>query len=146
MRTALTPLLAATALLVTLLGGCAATPEPVPYARPFPADVTQTETLNIQVFRRTYDLQLTNTTDRTFGPSTLWLNARFCRPIDGLTVGQTLVIPLREFRDQYSDWFRTGGFFSSEAPERLVLAQIETRVDGAAPKLVGLIVVRAEEE
>lgn len=131
--------------LALFLAACSGVPNPVSYARPYPA-MKQSQTLNIQVFRTTKHLEITNTTARAFGPSTLWLNARFSRPIDGLGVGQSLRLPLDEFRDEYSDVFRGGGFFSTEAPERLVLAQIETVNADAKPDLVGLIVVKGQDE
>ncbi len=134
-----------TLTLALFLAACSGVPAPVPYARPYPA-IKQSQTLNIQVFRTTKHLELTNTSARAFGPSTLWLNARFSRPIDGLGVGQSLKLPLEEFRDEYSDVFRGGGFFSTEAPERLVLAQIETASADAKADLVGLIVVKGEDE
>jgi hypothetical protein len=129
-----------------VLGGCASSPAPVQYARPYPPDLAQRETLNIQVFRSTFHIELTNTTARPFGRSTLWLNARYSRPIDALAVGQTVRLPLKEFRDEHSEPFRTGGFFAIEPPERLVLAQIESVGAGEKPALLGLIVVRGQEE
>lgn|GEM_PF-591946 len=138
-------ILLVTAAILLALPACSGVPTPVPYARPYPA-LTQSQALNIQVFRTTKHLELTNTTARAFGPSTLWLNARFSRPIDGLGVGQSLKLRLEEFRDEYSDVFRGGGFFSTEAPERLVLAQIETVNPDAKPDLVGLIVVKGKDE
>lgn len=127
------------------LGGCAAPLTPVDYARPYPAHVPHGPTLDIQVFRRTRELELTNTTARALGPSTLWLNAYYSRPIDGLGVGQTLMIPLVEFRNEFSEAFRGGGFFATEAPERLVMAQLETEIDGK-PQLLGMIVVAEEDK
>jgi hypothetical protein len=103
--------------------------------------MTREETLDIQVFRRTQTIELTNTTARRFGPGTLWLNARFARAIDGLDVGQTLVLPLAGFRDEFSDSFRSGGFFATEKPYRLVLAELETE-----GRMRGLVVVGSTEE
>ncbi|NUQ67898.1 MAG: hypothetical protein HUU18_06425 [Phycisphaerales bacterium] len=134
--------LASVALIavVGLLGGCRGEPKVVDYARDYPA-LRQGETVNIQVFRRPTEIELTNTTARAFGPCTLWLNARYSRPLDGLGVGQTLVLPLAEFRDINSEAFRGGGFFATDTPDRLVLAQIETKDDTGASRLLGLIVV-----
>lgn len=119
--------LAALALVAaTIAAGCSSGPTPVPYAREYPKNVRQDGSIDIQVFRDTKTIELTNTSGQTFGPSTIWLNARFCRPIDGFAVGQTLKLPLAEFRDQWQDPFRGGGFFAIDTPDRLVLAQIET--------------------
>lgn len=142
----LVPLLGA-----ALVGGCASKPEPVTYARSYPRDVVQGGVLDVQVFRSSKHIELTNTSARAFGPSVIWLNAYFSRPIEGLAVGETLKIPLRDFRDEYQDPFRGGGFFAPEAPERLVLAQIETpapdsRAEGQKPEFIGLVVIGGEGE
>jgi hypothetical protein len=127
------------------LAGCQSPPSHVPYARPYP-DLKQTEVLNIQVFRRTKTIEFTNTSARAFGPSTIWLNARFCQPIDGLAVGQSMTLWMKDFRDEFYDPFRGGGFFAVEAPERLVLAQIETKDADGKPVMLGMIVVGGEPE
>lgn len=130
----------ACAMLAAGLSGCSSGPRAVEYARAYPA-LKQGETLDIQVFRREKRIELTNTTARAFGPSTLWLNAWFSRPIKSLAVGETLDLPLSEFRDENSEAFRGGGFFAAEAPEKLVLAQLETTDADAKPVLLGLVVV-----
>jgi hypothetical protein len=132
--------------VLAVMGGCATQPAPVAYARSYPAELIQRETLNVQVFRSIYDIEFTNTTARPFGPSTVWLNARFSKPIDGIAVGQTLRLRLADFRDEHSEAFRTGGFFATETPERLVLAQIQTTGADEKPLMLGLIVVRGQEE
>lgn len=133
------------AVLCAALTACSGVPAPVVYARPYPT-IRPSPAINIQVFRSTKHLELTNTTARAFGPSTLWLNARYSRPIDGLGVGESLRLPLDEFRDEYSDAFRGGGFFATEAPERLVLTQIEAAGSDGKLELVGLVVVKGEDE
>ena len=109
--------------------GCSSTPTPVDYARRYPERPNRGVTLDIQVFRGTKHVELTNTTALAFGASTLWLNGWYSRPIDGLAVGQTLRLPLREFRDEYSYAFRGGGFFATEKPERLSSVELETDSD-----------------
>ena len=119
-----------------------------PDARVLPKNAVQSEVVNVQVFRRDTTLELTNTTARNFGPGTLWLNGRFSRKIDGMAIGQTLVLNLREFEDEYGDPFRAGGFFAADPPERVVMTQYEA--DGSAsegaPSLVGLITVQGLAE
>lgn len=102
----------------------------------YPAELPRTGTLDIQVIRRGTEIQLTNTTARRFGESTLWLNERFGRRIDGLKVGEVLTLPLGGFLDEYSQKFRAGGFFATQDPDRLALAELET-----ASEVVGLVVV-----
>ena len=137
---------AAGCALVLVAPACSSGPEKVDYAREFPRALPRKETLDIQVFRQSQEIEFTNTTARSFGPSTLWLNGRFSRPIDGLAVGETLKFRLRDFRDQYGDPFREGGFFATEKPEKLVLAQLETPDGGGNPIMLGLIVVGTESD
>lgn len=139
------PLLAST-LAASAMWGCRSAPSEVPYAREFPAVGQQREVLDVQVFKRPTTIELVNTTNRAFGPCTLWLNQRFGYPIEGLGVGQTLTLRLKDFRDEHSEPFRDAGFFAVEIPDRLVLAQLEVP-DPAAPEskiLLGLIVIGEE--
>lgn len=124
--------------------GCAsgpATPGPV-----YPRDMRQSRTLDVQVFRQTKHMELTNTTAVSYGPSRLWLNGRYSRPIDGFAAGQSLTVPLDDFVDNLGDTFRGGGFFATETPERLVLVQLETKSPDGTPVLLGLVVVKSEDE
>lgn len=133
--------LALAAGLATGLGGCGSSPSKVDYARPFPKELAQAGTLDIQVVRETTEIEFTNTTANSFGPCTMWLNRRFSHPLDGLKIGQTIRLPLRDFRDEYSDHFRAGGFFASELPERLVQAHLEIPSGDGQAALLGLIVI-----
>ncbi len=108
--------------------------------REYPVELKQGETLNVQVTRDDTRITLTNTTARSFGPGTLWINGAFSLPIDGFEIGQTLTFSLADFRNRFDERFRAGGFFATEAPERLVRAQLET--DGL---MRGFIVVRSPE-
>ena len=127
-------LLGLATLTSTLGAGCAA--GPVDYARPYPEDKQPAQAVNIQVFRREDHLSLTNTSPYDFGPSTLWVNAAFSRPINALRIGQTLDLSLHEFRNEHSEPFRAGGFFATDLPSVLVLAEIESN-----DRLYGMIVV-----
>lgn len=123
---------------------CQATPR-IAEGRVYPKETGRGATLDIQVVRRVSRIELTNTTARPFGPSTLWLNGRFSREIHGLDVGEHVAFSLREFRDEFGDEFRGGGFFASELSERLVLAEIETKQPDGTPVILGLVVVGGQE-
>lgn len=115
------------------------------YDRPFPQQLIQHEVLDVQVIRRPETtITLTNTTARSFGPSTLWLNGRFNRPIEGFAPGQTLKLDLYDFRDEFSENFRGGGFFATKRPDQVTHAQLETLVDGESA-LIGLVVIGQSE-
>ncbi|MEN0019763.1 MAG: hypothetical protein AAF747_02650 [Planctomycetota bacterium] len=125
--------------------GCSLTPDPPPgrqvnYARPFPAGLEQTEQVDVQVQRDSTEITFTNTTATSFPPATMWLNRRFSRPVPSLGVGETITLKLRDFVDENNERFRAGGFFATDLPADLVLAQLETvRNDQVA--LVGFVVV-----
>lgn len=121
------------------LGGCQAGRGKVDYARVYPEAIVKGETLDIQVVRGETTLKMTNTTAREFGACTLWVNAYYSRPLEGLAVGESVTIPLSELRDEFGDAFRGGGFFATKRPERMVLAQLEH--EGT---LYGLVVIRGE--
>ncbi len=128
------------AVMAVFLTACAAPRNPVPYARLYPAAPDRAQTLDIQVVRGTHHLEFTNTTARAFGPSTIWLNGRFSRPIDGVDVGETVRLRLTEFRDENYEAFRAGGFFAAGTPDLLVLAELETE-DAGRKVFYGLVVV-----
>ena len=121
-----------------LAAGCAG---PVDYARPYPADKAPGRPLDVQVFRDSDRIRLTNTSAHAFGPGTLWVNAAFSRPIDGLRVGQTLELSLHDFYNEYQQRFRAGGFFATELPWALVKTELESE-DG----LYAFVVVEDEAD
>ena len=88
---------------------------------------------------------MTNTTSHYFGPSTIWLNARYSKPVDEFAVGQTLTIPLAEFHDEFGEIFRGGGFFAADPPQRLVLAEIESPNATGEMRLYRLVIVADEQ-
>ncbi|CAG0979402.1 hypothetical protein PHYC_01683 [Phycisphaerales bacterium] len=133
-------------LACAVVAGCRAGAKAPATGRVYPQETPRGGVLDIQVIRESTNIVFTNTTARSFGPSTLWVNMRFSRMIEGLGVGQTMDLDLRDFKDEYGDSFRAGGFFASEAPQPVVLVQIEgAKPDGAA-ELLGMIVVKAESE
>ncbi|MBK7406350.1 MAG: hypothetical protein IPJ41_17550 [Phycisphaerales bacterium] len=132
---------------LTALPGCSAIPtglasDPVgAYDRPYPRELVQTEVLDIQVIRNPETvLTMTNTTARTFGPSTVWINSRYSLPIEGFRPGQTVRMDLYDFRDEFGEKFRAGGFFATKQPDKVTHAQLETLVDGES-RMLGLVVV-----
>lgn len=108
----------------------------VEYARAFPERTPVGETLPIQVVRDGTQITLTNTTATSLPESTMWLNKWFSRPVERLGVGETVTFNLREFRDEFSEPFRAGGFWATSAGDNVVTAHIE--IDG---RLRGLVVV-----
>lgn len=111
------------------------------YGRAYPLDKAQARVDDIQVKREGTQIVFTNTTDHAFGPLTMWLNGEFSREIDGIAIGETVRLSLSDFRNEFGERFRAGGFFATEKPSDVVLAQFE--IDA---QLVGLVVVRGQAE
>lgn len=134
--------LLATAVLLPVLGACGSAPMTAIEEGPtYPATLTKAGVADIQVFRVGTRMELVNTTPRAFGPSTIWLNKRFSREIEGLAVGERLDIDLGEFKDEYGQPFKRGGFFSAEAPDVIVLTELATTKPDGTAELVGLVTI-----
>lgn len=131
--------LTALVLCAAFLGGCGGTPAIVEGDK-YPLDIKHGPTLDIQVIRHETEIQMTNTSGRSFGPCRMWLNGRFSHDLKGFGVGQSMTLPLGDFKDQYGEVFKAGGFFATERAEKLALAEIE--IDG---QMLGLIVVSVQE-
>lgn len=133
--------LATTAMLALMLSlvGCHP-PATIDERRPYPLQLVQGDTLDVQVVRDDTHIVMTNTTARTFGPSTLWINQWYSTEIDGFEPGETLRIHLGDFRDQFGDRFRAGGFFATDVPQEIALVQIESTEAGLGT-LTGLVYV-----
>jgi hypothetical protein len=129
-----------TLLLLAGIGGCSG-PREIVEGTPYPATLKHSGAVDIQVFRKKTQIELTNTTARSYGPSTLWLNRRFSLPIEGFAVGQTLRFELKQFTDEFGDTFRGGGFFATRRPDRLGLAELQI-----GDQMVGFIVVGEVED
>ena len=106
----------------------------------YPDTLPKGEVFDVQVFRQSTTLSLTNTTTRDFGPSVLWLNQRYSMPIDGLASAQTLELDLKAFVDEFGETYRAGGFFAQRVPAPVVLCQLETD-EGDGPVMHGFVVV-----
>lgn len=102
----------------------------------YPLELRNTRTLDIQVTRNETDISLTNTTAAPIGAGRMWINAWYHRDFPGLAVGESITLDLYDFQDRYGDDFRAGGFWATDRPDKLALAQIET-----GGELLGLIVV-----
>jgi hypothetical protein len=122
------------------VAGCRAKQDPALAGPEYPVAKTQSRTLDIQVVRTETSLRLTNTTARAFGKSRLWINRWYSAEIPSFAVGQTIELRQDDFRDQYGEAFRGGGFFATRKPQKVDLVQLETE-DG----MVGLVAVGKED-
>ncbi len=125
-----------------MVTGCNA-PRP-DLGKPYPAELAQAHQLDVQVMRNENRLRFTNTSGVAFGEfgeARVWVNAAYSLPINGLAIGQRVDLPLYDFRNEYGQRFRAGGFFATEIPTRVVKAEI---VDDRGR--FELVVVRDEVE
>lgn len=122
-----------------VVGGCSTAPDAALAGPKYPANKPQYMTLDIQVVRQPANIRLTNTTAFAFGRSRLWVNRFYSREIEGLAVGQTIDLSLWDFRDQFGDEFRAGGFFATRRPQVVELVQLET-----GDAIFGLVAVGKE--
>ncbi len=115
----------ATALVIGGIGraGCASRSAGT-YAV-YPVEPVRGRTLDVQVFREGRYLELTNTTTGPLENTRLWINARFSIALDPIGVGERRVVPLAALRDRHGEAFRAGGFWATERPDPVVLAEIE---------------------
>lgn len=125
---------------VLLLPGCATTHSGFIEGPIYPSNKRQTRSLDIQVFRNDTEISFTNTTAHVIPAGTMWINAWYSAPIDAVGIGETVTLSLFDFKDQFGETFRAGGFFATERPTKLVLAQIEMENE-----LVGLVVIGEDD-
>jgi len=105
--------------------------EPTPY----PYDVEVLPSVPVEVFRRGSRIEVVNHTVTDHEDVELWVNERYVRRIPSFPAGTTLVLPLREFVDEYGEAFRGGGLLGTESPDPVVKAEIRTEAG-----LLGLLV------
>lgn len=131
-------------MLLACAGLSACTPNtymPELATRPYPIEHHTTETVDIQCFRRGTDLEIVNSTARSYESFDLWINQRFVHTIPALPAGATVRVSLWDFVDAYGRRFYAGGFFRSYPAEPVRLAEIQIAAD---QPMVGLISVRDE--
>jgi hypothetical protein len=133
--------------LSLVVAGCSSAPtRDFSAAREFPDDLKRTAVLDVQVKRDVTRITTTNTSGRAFAePTVIWINRRFSRSIGAWGVGETLTLDLDQFRDNFGEQFRAGGFFSANRPDDVVLVELETG-SGDARELIGLVVVQGKAE
>lgn len=120
---------------LSLVSGCAS--DPLVPGPSYPESLSRRGTLDIQVVVEGRQVTLTNTTASSLPAGRLWLNAWYSASTSTVAVGDTLTIPITDFRDEHGQIMRGGGFFASEPPEQVFLAQWQ-----APDGLYGMVVVR----
>lgn len=105
----------------------------------YPARLGQARTLDIQAFSDGVRLTMTNTTAGTIRDARVWVNAYYQHAIDDpWAPGQTIVLSLDQFRDEFDAPYRAGGFFAGRNPDKVYQVQVEH-----AGRLDGVVLVRS---
>jgi hypothetical protein len=102
-----------------------------------PGALHEANSIGIQVFRKGPSIEIVNSTARSFQDFDLWINQRYVRHVAALQPGQTLRLSLWDFYDVRGDRFSAGGFWRTEPPMPLALAEIQ---EGEDQPLIGLLV------
>ena len=129
------------ALLPALFLAACNTPnfDPAKATREYPFDLHTTNTIPIQVFRDGTTIEVVNSTDNSWGESSLWINQQYMLLIEGLAPGQRLTLNLSEFRNDLGEEFRAGGFLRVRQPTPVRLVEIQP---GEGQPLVGFVTIR----
>jgi hypothetical protein len=106
--------------------------------RPYPHDLHRPEALDIQVFREGPHIEIVNATARSFYDFDLWINQRYVRRLEALRAGDTVRVSLWGFYDVRGDRFSAGGFWRTEPPTPLRLAEIQP---GENEPMIGMVVI-----
>lgn len=126
-------------VILAAVGGCSSRSGEIASGPTYPSHA-QAGSLDIQVVRDGTSIRMTNTTARSLAAGRIWANRWYSTEFPGLGVGETLSMELGDFKDQYGDAFRAGGFFATERPAQLVQAQLEL-----GEELIGLVVISTLE-
>ena len=126
-------------LLLSVSAGCQRRMYNIELAtRPYPHELHEPDSIDIQVFRKGATIELVNATARSFGNFDLWINQRYVRRVEAMGAGQTIHLSLWDFYDVLGDRFSAGGFWRTEPPMPLAMAEIQEAED---EPLIGLLVV-----
>jgi hypothetical protein len=110
--------------------------------RPYPDKLHTAAPVDMQVFRRGTDIEIVNSTARSYADLDLWINQRYVRHLASLPAGKTIRLGLWDFRDEHGDAFYAGGFFRAYPATPVRLVEIQAAED---QPMIGLIAIRSEE-
>ena len=117
--------------------------EPALATRPYPQELGQGETIQVQVLNDGDVMVVINATPRRFENVDVWLNQRYLCHVDRIAPGETVRLPFELLWDVRGEGPNPGGALRYFQPTPIRLAQIQ--VDAKAP-LVGLVAVPMERE
>jgi hypothetical protein len=127
-------------LAVLACSGCnRANFDPAYASRPYPFQLHTTDALAVQVFRDGKYLEIVNSTDKSWGASTIWVNQQYAYELPGLVAGQRVTFNLVDSRNDLGESFNAGGPFRTREPTPVRLVEIQP---GEGQPLVGFIAIR----
>ena len=106
---------------------------------PYPVQLHQAASADIQVFRDGQSIDVVNSTARSYPAAMVWINQRYVRSVDALPAGQTVRLPLWEFFDERGERFNAGGFWRTEEATPVRLVELQISED---QPMVGLVLVQ----
>ena len=107
----------------------------------YPMELHSATSVPIQVMRHEEILEIVNSTATDYNNAVLWINQRFSAPLQPLLAGSTIQFNLWNLYDPYGEQLNAGGFWRTDRPTSVVIAELQTSEN--AP-LVGLVVVNEE--
>jgi len=115
--------------------------DPQRATRPYPQELHQTNSVNIQVFRHETSIEIINATTRSYNDFDIWINQRYVHRLETLPIGQIVHVSLWDFYDVRGESFNAGGFWRSDEPTLVCLVEIQS---SDTEPLVGLITIPSE--
>ena len=105
---------------------------------PYPYELHTTNVIPIQVFRDGTEIEIVNSTDKSWSDLIVWVNQRFAARLDQLPAGRRVSMDLFNFRDDLGEQFRAGGLLRTRPAAKVELVELQS---GLEQPLVGLIAV-----
>jgi hypothetical protein len=104
----------------------------------YPLDLHTSNSISIQVIRDQEYVKIVNSTAYDFTESMLWVNQQYTQPLPPMLAGSTIRVNLWDCFDSLGDQFNAGGFWRTDEPTKLVIAELQ---QSDFQPLVGLIVI-----
>ena len=104
----------------------------------YPIDLHTTNSISIQVIRDQEYVKIVNSTAYDFMESILWVNQQYTQPLPPMPSGSTIRVNLWGCFDSLGDQFNAGGFWRTDEPTKLVIAELQ---QSDSQPLVGLLVI-----
>ena len=121
-----------------LLGCQTPPPDMTKATTPYPFALHSVHSVPIQVARDQEFITIVNSTATDFNNAVLWINQQYTQPLPPMSAGSTIRINLWHCYDALGEQFNAGGFWRTDEPTRLVMAELQS---GEFQPLVGLIVI-----